>query len=108
MNPSSGFTQEVHFDNFDYRNGGRAWRRWNDDYTNIPISYAGVSEIANQPILSDIEFDDDGDMIVGFMSRWGHQMGSSNYKPIASNTELTNAIAHEMLHICNQNGAWSY
>ena len=32
-----------------------------------------------QPILSDIEFDTNGDLILGFMDRLGHQAGNANY-----------------------------
>jgi len=32
-----------------------------------------------QPVLSDIDFDIDGSMILAFFDRWGHQVGQKNY-----------------------------
>ena len=34
-----------------------------------------------QPILSDIEFDDNGNMLLAFMDRYGHQAGANNFDP---------------------------
>ena len=42
-----------------------------------------------QPILSDIEFDVNGDMIIGLMDRFGHQTGYLNYFPDPAQTNTT-------------------
>ena len=39
----------------------------------------GTGVIYPQPILSDIEFDEQGRMILGFVDRGGHQTGNANY-----------------------------
>jgi hypothetical protein len=49
-----------------------------------------------QPLLSDIEFDINGDMILGFMDRFGHQMGSKNYG-LTGTTLLTGESAGDIL-----------
>jgi hypothetical protein len=41
------------------------------------------------PILSDIEFSDNGDMILGIMDRSGNQWGENNYNFLKSNTGTT-------------------
>lgn len=62
------------------------WFPWTSVYPNNTsggISIAGGFDVYNQPVLSDIEFDLDGSMIIGFFDRMGHQMGANtnNYKP---------------------------
>ncbi|HMR43977.1 MAG TPA: SdrD B-like domain-containing protein, partial [Saprospiraceae bacterium] len=48
----------------------------------LPASCDGGSTIVYpQPVLTDIEFDVDGAMILGFMDRLGHQLGYKNYPP---------------------------
>jgi hypothetical protein len=61
------------------------WRPWSPVFTSIcenPCTpgFAYSNQIIYpQPILADIEFDTDGDMILGFMDRLGHQTGEVNY-----------------------------
>lgn len=43
--------------------------------------------ILPQPILSDIEFDIDGSMILGFVDRNGHQTGNYNYRTTSTDPE---------------------
>ncbi len=64
-----------------------AWRPWSPIMTSLCHSpCASIDDlpfskqiIYPQPILSDIEFDTNGDMILGFMDRLGHQTGNRNY-----------------------------
>ena len=73
------------------------WYGWIDEWPNsCEVNNIGYP----QPILSDIEWDDQGDMILGFMDRSGLQIGSSNYG-------LTGETIHsvynggDILHACN-------
>ena len=60
-----------------------------------------------QPILSDIEFDIDGSMILGFLDRMGHQGGFQNYLPDPSTTDLvTVASAGDVIRVCNIDGTF--
>jgi SdrD B-like domain len=60
------------------------WLPWQSTLTDVTILSActganGETYVAlPQPILSNIEFDDDGSMILGFMDRFGHQSGRAN------------------------------
>ncbi|AQG80376.1 hypothetical protein AWR27_14220 [Spirosoma montaniterrae] len=54
-----------------------------------------------QPILSDIEFSDRGDMILGFTDRSGNQMGHNNYKLLDTHGDL---IDHSTGGICKSLG----
>ena len=71
------------------------WRPWTATYrsdrepgtgTNGPVSYP-------QPWLADIEFDINGDMLLGIRDRFGDQMGYQNYKPFVTTTNLYSAIS---------------
>lgn len=71
------------------------WSYW----INNPVD-GGITTLANggyvvipQPIISDIEFDKDENMIIGVMDRVGHQTGRSNYIPNVTNTNLVTGIA---------------
>lgn len=50
------------------------WYPWTDDFDKGLVAESnGIWAIYPQPILSDIEFDLDGSMVLGFMDRFGHQ-----------------------------------
>ena len=70
------------------------WRPWSNVFTTLceapcapGLSY-GNQLIYPQPILSDIEFDTDGDMLIGLMDRMGHQTGEVNYSTSAATTSF--------------------
>jgi hypothetical protein len=70
-----------------------AWKPWVAKWTDItnpaPGAAAFSQTICPQPILSDIEFDVDGSMILGFMDRAGHQLGSNNYSTLITDDDGT-------------------
>jgi len=60
---------------------GTQWHPWSDNYnTWVSNGFESYSSYA-QPIFSDIEFDDNGDVIIGLMDRGSLQMGHDNYRP---------------------------
>ena len=70
----------------DYKISG--WFPWTDDYLKALVVEQPGWLIYPQPVLSDIEFDTDGSMIVALMDRTGHQSGDGQlYRP-HSNTAL--------------------
>ena len=83
------------------------WLPWHDTYSTI--SNEAQYGIYPQPILSDIEFDTDGAMILAFIDRNGHQVGANNYLPDSypSTNSLTQAqTAGDILRVCNNNGCY--
>jgi hypothetical protein len=71
--------------------GNSIFRAWIDEMN--PISYLSGGDlwvnnlyVVNQAILSDIEFDNDGNMILGFMDRLGHQLAADNYSTDTTST----------------------
>ncbi len=65
------------------------WRPWTDSYSTMTSNGYSQSNCGvggdgyPQPILADIEFDLNGDMILGFLDRGGLQIGNVNYQPQA-------------------------
>jgi hypothetical protein len=51
------------------------WNPWTDDFSKLISAENTSTCIHPQPILSDIDFDEDGTMVLGFMDRTGHQIG---------------------------------
>ena len=68
-----------------------AWKPWIAQWSQITNPLPGAATygqtICPQPMLSDIEFDVDGSIIVGFMDRAGHQLGNNNYSPTVTDTK---------------------
>ncbi len=85
-----------------------AWRPWvstwaGTGYSNSPPSETGYP----QPILSDIDFADNGSMVIGIADRFGFQMGRANYIPVSGdNSQTSGDVAGDILKVCRVDGAW--
>ncbi len=73
-----------------------AWLPWASSWedTHIPLENEQLS-VQNgllcsypQPIISDINFTEDGSMIIALMDRWAHQTGYLNYSTVLDNQTL--------------------
>lgn len=82
LDPQSKKFEQVFTMNLDYLKGlpevgydsKRGWYPWTDDFEKGLVSESSNTwAIYPQPLLSDIEFDKDGSMVLGFMDRYGHQ-----------------------------------
>ncbi|MEZ4658008.1 MAG: GEVED domain-containing protein [Caldilineaceae bacterium] len=82
------------------------WYPWTDNFATLFAKDTSRTEqtlMYPQPILSDIEFDADGSMILGFMDRTGQVGGRKNYGP----NDTTPYNAHsggDLLRVCKVNG----
>lgn len=86
--------------------GAEKWQPWLTSYQTLATDPKFA--IYPQPILSDIEFDMDGSMILGFMDRMGHQVGSNNYTPNHPDTSLIQGqTGGDILRVCNNNGVYT-
>ncbi|MBK7336508.1 MAG: hypothetical protein IPJ00_10170 [Saprospirales bacterium] len=81
------------------------WNPWTNDFNDLPAG--GIELCYPQPILSDIEFDVYGNMLVAFNDRAGHQMGWYDYgtTPPSTMTWKGNA-GGDILRVLNNNGTW--
>lgn len=79
------------------------WRTWQ-----LVANFPNNTRENMQPILSDIEFDADGSLIIGMMDRWGLQTQDIMYNPdpTATNTfQYPTYIAYgDVLRACYVNG----
>lgn len=87
------------------------WRPWIDEWADITNPAPGTGPYGQtgypQPVLSDLEFDDEGNIIVGLMDRMGHQTGDNNYSTILTDTTLYDGIsAGDILLVCNIQGSY--
>ncbi len=115
MNPdnaAAGFTQVLSFPlnytrtriNF---GGDTPWVRWRDSDNNRNITGGELP----QPIVSDLEFDNDGSLIMALKDRWGDQYAANQYRPdtAQSNTTLVTEIYAfgDVLRFCYNGSAFS-
>jgi uncharacterized repeat protein (TIGR01451 family) len=86
------------------------WRPWTDDFEKLiaPVDGTGTRKflIYPQPILSDIEFDIDGSMILGFMDRTGMQTGYLQADPTGANPVYEGISGGDTLRAYNNNGTF--
>ncbi|MEZ4954902.1 MAG: SdrD B-like domain-containing protein [Saprospiraceae bacterium] len=61
--------------------GPADWNPWTDTYPTTPAMDAGAEHAHPQPILSDIEFDANGNMVIGLRDRFGDQTGYKVPRP---------------------------
>lgn len=79
------------------------WYPWTNNYTFPPTgtpvckSDAGNEIIRPTPMLTDIEFDTDGSMILGFSDRWGNQAGNGNNGPLGGGFYTVGATGGDIL-----------
>lgn len=80
------------------------WSRWESNIANV---WNGSGVIVNPtPMLSDIEFDLDGAMVIAFIDRIGHQMGNYNYDNAAYNSGEQTDAGGDILRAFYSNGTY--
>jgi hypothetical protein len=83
------------------------WNGWSDNF-NVMLQGFNQLFIYPQPILSEINFDINGDMILGLTDRMGHQGGYRNYKPDVSSTDLINTFSGgDIIRLCKTPSGFS-
>ncbi|MCB0183531.1 MAG: hypothetical protein KDE31_04665, partial [Caldilineaceae bacterium] len=80
------------------------WNPWLDTLSTVCTTAARM--MYPQAMLSDIEFDIDGTMILGLNDRTGHQFGYDNYGPTSSNTLYHGRGLGDILRATNNNGTF--
>lgn len=86
------------------------WRPWTDDFDKLiaPVDGTGTRKflIYPQPILSDLEFDIDGSLILGFMDRTGMQTGYLQSDLSGNNPVYEGISGGDTLRAYNNNGTF--
>jgi hypothetical protein len=89
-NIGAGFDVELTIDNYtNYKAWANTWTQ-----TGFATSATSTALSWRQMVVSDIEFDDNGNMIISSLNRFGMQMGYFNYIPVAGNTNLVQVKAY--------------
>ena len=105
-----GFTQKVNFHPNVKRQNTDSWDPffpWINAYAEPPVFATGAYRYKPQPVLSDLEFDENGNMYLSFFDRWGHQMGYWNYRPLSGNTTTVRpSVYGEILKACSTASGW--
>ncbi|MCF0075665.1 T9SS type A sorting domain-containing protein [Dyadobacter sp. CY261] len=94
--PSSARFREVSKFALNYPRGTidynvKGWYPWTDNYLQTLVPGQTGWMIYPQPILADMEFDDDGSIIVSLMDRLGHQTGDGRFYRSGSTESLRGA-----------------
>ena len=99
-NGVAGETMEAH---------ASKWHIWTDTYSDAiynPRILNGKYHISHPvPMLTDIEFQSDGTMLVGLADRTGHQLGAGNNLPTYTGNHIANAYAGGDILRATPNGA---
>lgn len=81
LNPSSGVV-------------AGEWQRWINTYsTSLVNTGFWVFQSAPQPIISDIEITEEGDIVVGVMDRFAHQQGWAQYRALTGDRTLASGLS---------------
>ncbi|RYF77329.1 MAG: hypothetical protein EOO39_04180, partial [Cytophagaceae bacterium] len=56
------------------------WLPWNSEFP-LGCNSTGMFVMWPQPMVTDLAFDDNGDMVIGMLDRFGHLAGVQNYNP---------------------------
>ncbi len=91
-------------------NNTNYWYPWTDEVPNHCLVDGGVARVVvyPQPMLTDIEFDVDGAMILGFTDRTGMQFGVWNYGPDQNSTQIyQNRSGGDILRACANGSIWT-
>ncbi|MFK7935659.1 MAG: SdrD B-like domain-containing protein, partial [Saprospiraceae bacterium] len=85
------------------------WFPWTSDVPHNATT-GGVGPVVSYPtpLLSDIVFDDNGDMVLGFVDRTGFQLGDANYSgdPTTGTDLYTVFAGGDILRACSNSGTW--
>ncbi len=84
------------------------WRPWARDWNDVLDKDTWYAS-ALSPIFSDIEFDIDGSLIMGFMDRSAHQLGFKNYSTdtVSTSTSTEGLSQGDIYRACpNGTGSW--
>ena len=97
---SLAYDRQSFFGNADNPATSAEWQPWATSTNIAPLEVS--DEIAlPQAILSDIEFDRDGNMIIGLRDRFGDQVGADKFYSLTSSSTTWGISSGDILKSCN-------
>jgi hypothetical protein len=113
-NIAAGFSTvvNINFDLYGLVNSGNVnMHPWANTFAEV-IAGSGSTlplgpSIYNQPIISSIEFNENGSMDIGIRDRWGDQGANFEYTPVAASvSHKQTVISGDLLHACTVGSSW--
>jgi SdrD B-like domain/Secretion system C-terminal sorting domain len=108
-NIAAGFTTEITL-NLNYRtsssNGNtNSWHSWADVWSDVK---SGGLYRYPEPLISDIEFDENGGINISIADRFCHQMGVGQTEPVAGSATVIGESREsgDILHACRVGSSW--
>ncbi len=108
-NISAGFTTVITIDFNNYRdiNNNTSWHPWISTWAQSGGTATTGPTFYPQPIISSIEFNENGSMDIGIRDRWGDQGATYEYIPVSGSTNNVGTRARgDLLHACNTGTGW--
>ncbi|MEM7532304.1 MAG: SdrD B-like domain-containing protein [Chloroflexota bacterium] len=119
-NVVNGFSTELSFDldfgrehksNFGGHQEDSDWMPWRDNWNDVSLNTTHKGFIAESaPMLTDIDFNSQGDMVLGFADRYGMQAGFEQYPAISGVAGTNNfndvETGGDIVHVCRVGGVW--
>ncbi len=105
-NIAAGFTTVVTitFNNY----AGKYWRPWVTTWAQAGGTATTGNTQYPQPVISAIEFNENGSMDIAIKDRWGDQGGNWEFNPVSGATGATQTvIAGDLLHACYNGTGWA-
>jgi hypothetical protein len=103
--PQDGFQNVLTFA-LNYTRQLDGWHAWED--VRVDLNQTQYGTIYDEPILSDIEFDENNNMYIAFLDRYATKLGTLNYGASSGeNNASERAVSYgEVLKICNNKGVF--
>jgi hypothetical protein len=107
-NIAAGFTTvlTINFDQY----ADNFWKPWLSTWAQTGGTNSSGPVTYPQPMITDIEFNEDGSMDIGIRDRWGDQGGSFEFWPVTTPSTTANhtqtVALGDVLHVCKVNGVW--
>jgi hypothetical protein len=99
-NVAAGFTTVLNI-NLNYRDYSSEWHPWTSNWSQTGVGIPNGGFVYTEPAISDMEFDERGNLIISVMSITGHKLGYGNYLPVSGNTTLIVPISGgDLLRAC--------
>ncbi len=110
QNIAAGFTTVVTINFSNYKDiwGATYWNPWVTNWLQTGGNSTTGPIVHAQPMISGIEFNEDGSMDIGIRDRWGDQGATFEYIPMSGATDhVQTAISGDILHACKTATGWA-